>query len=58
MEDIQKDVKGVSRRNKSTIILIMLLIITLSAASGFAMFAWAKYSSKENGTAQAPVAGW
>ena len=58
MEDIEKNIKDVNKRNKSTIILVILLIITILTATGFAMYAWAKYSSRETGTAEANVARW
>lgn len=43
MKNIQNNRKEIS---KSTIILVILLIITILSASGFAIYAWAKYTSK------------
>ena len=58
MESIQKEEKEIKNKNKSLIFLIIFLTIAVLAASGFAMYAWAKFSSQDGGTAQAPVAAW
>ena len=58
MESIQKEEKEIKNKNKLLIFLIILITIAVLAASGFAMYAWAKFSSQDGGTAQAPVAAW
>ena len=58
MDNNQIEEKKVKNTNKSTIFLVISLIITLLVISGFAMYAWARYTSRGNGTPKAPVAAW
>ena len=45
-------------KNVGKTILIVFLILVVIALSIFATYAWAKYTSTENGTATAQVANW
>ena len=50
--------KIAKKKNKSTIVLTTLLIIIILASSGIGLYAWAKYITSKNGSAQAPMAKW
>ncbi|MBR1654098.1 MAG: hypothetical protein IJ690_04015 [Clostridia bacterium] len=42
--------------NSSAIVILLLIIILIS--TGIAAYAWAKYSTKQNGSATADIARW
>ena len=46
------------KKSAGTIALVVLLLIVTIASLVLATYAWAKYTSKESSTAEAPVAKW
>jgi len=58
MEDIQERRNGVKKTGKFILILTFSIILVILIASGFAMYAWAKYVNQHNSSAEAEVARW